>query len=196
MENHGSETRTSSFIKSTKSGMLEFMVVFVAATVNAIVISFLISLAAVGGFYVDFFACMEIMYLGFLFITAFVTFTIPMSSIIVALVAAGLKKVLPVSIACMVSPNPRCTISVSKIQQQICYHTRQWLPVVLGLIIQEASYAANLFMQLRLQHHDIQLLHLDLDIVGCRLDDQETFAIWAQEKMSLAYLCCERNNSA
>ncbi|KAD4584110.1 hypothetical protein E3N88_21711 [Mikania micrantha] len=157
MENHGSETRTSSFIQSTKSalaateiksfvdetlmfckaslntkrevviwtcgrplrallvvlagivtllvvsagivtllalsGMLEFMVVFVAATVNAIVISFLISLAAVGGFYVDFFACMEIMYLGFLFITAFVTFTIPMSSIIVALVAAGPTKV-------------------------------------------------------------------------------------------------------
>ncbi|KAL8233161.1 hypothetical protein R6Q57_002939 [Mikania cordata] len=72
------------------SGMLEFMVVFVAATVNAIVISFLISLAAVGGFYVVFFICMEIMCLGFLFISAFVTFTIPLSSIIVALVAADL----------------------------------------------------------------------------------------------------------
>ncbi|KAL8199548.1 hypothetical protein R6Q57_013116 [Mikania cordata] len=71
------------------TGMLVFMVVFVAATVNAVVISFLISLAAVGGFLAVFFACMATMYLGLLFITAFVTCTITMSSIIVALVAAG-----------------------------------------------------------------------------------------------------------
>ncbi|KAK1441374.1 hypothetical protein QVD17_07224 [Tagetes erecta] len=71
------------------TGMLVFMVVFAAATVNAIVISLLISFAAVGGFLAVFFACMTTMYIGLLCITAFVTFTITISSIIAALVAAG-----------------------------------------------------------------------------------------------------------
>ncbi|KAJ0458222.1 hypothetical protein HanIR_Chr15g0782671 [Helianthus annuus] len=71
------------------TGMLVFTVVFLAATVNAIVISLLISLAAVGGFLAIFFACMTTMYIGLLFVTAFVTFTVTISSIIAALVAAG-----------------------------------------------------------------------------------------------------------
>ncbi|KAJ0791825.1 hypothetical protein HanOQP8_Chr01g0010301 [Helianthus annuus] len=66
-----------------------FTVVFVAATMNAIVISLLISLAAVGGFLAIFFACMTTMYI-LLYVTAFVTFTVTISSIIAALVAAGI----------------------------------------------------------------------------------------------------------
>ncbi|KAL8233169.1 hypothetical protein R6Q57_002947 [Mikania cordata] len=45
-------------------------------------------LAAVEGFLAVFFACMATMYLGLLFITAFVTFIITMPSIMVALAAA------------------------------------------------------------------------------------------------------------
>ncbi|KAI3668866.1 hypothetical protein L6452_40082 [Arctium lappa] len=71
------------------TGMLVFTLFFVAATVNAIVISLLISLAAVGGFLAIFFSCLTAIYITLLCIAAFVTFTVTISSIIAALVAAG-----------------------------------------------------------------------------------------------------------
>ncbi|XP_071733849.1 uncharacterized protein [Rutidosis leptorrhynchoides] len=71
------------------TGVLVFMLFFAAATVNAIVISLLISFAAVGGFLAIFFACLTAMYIGMLFITGFVTFTVTISSIIATLFAAG-----------------------------------------------------------------------------------------------------------
>lgn len=72
------------------TGMLVFTLFFVAATVNAIVISLLISLAAVGGFLAIFFSCLTAIYITLLCIAAFVTFTVTISSIIAALVAAGI----------------------------------------------------------------------------------------------------------
>lgn len=71
------------------TGILVFMLFFVAATVNAIVISLLISMAAVGGFLAIFFFCLTAIYIATLFVAAFVTFTVTISSIIAALVAAG-----------------------------------------------------------------------------------------------------------
>ncbi|CAH1433275.1 unnamed protein product [Lactuca virosa] len=71
------------------TGILVFMLFFVAATVNAIVISLLISMAAVGGFLAIFFFCLTAFYITTLFVAAFVTFTVTISSIIAALVAAG-----------------------------------------------------------------------------------------------------------
>ncbi|KVH92151.1 uncharacterized protein LOC112515796 [Cynara cardunculus var. scolymus] len=71
------------------TGMLVFTLFFVAATVNAIVISLLISLAAVGGFLAIFFSCLTAIYITLLCIAAFVTFTVTISSIVAALVAAG-----------------------------------------------------------------------------------------------------------
>ena len=72
------------------TGMLVFTLFFVAATVNAIVISLLISLAAAGGFLAIFFSCLTAIYITLLCIAAFVTFTVTISSIIAALVAAGI----------------------------------------------------------------------------------------------------------
>ncbi|XP_071710520.1 uncharacterized protein [Rutidosis leptorrhynchoides] len=71
------------------TGLLVFMMFFAAATVNAIVISLLISLAAVGGFLAIFFTCLTAMYICVLFFAALVTFTVTISSIVAALVAAG-----------------------------------------------------------------------------------------------------------
>ncbi|KAJ9557816.1 hypothetical protein OSB04_012430 [Centaurea solstitialis] len=71
------------------TGMLVFTLFFVAATVNAIVISLLISVAAVGGFLAIFFSCLTAIYITLLCIAAFVTFTVTVSSIIAALVTAG-----------------------------------------------------------------------------------------------------------
>nr|XP_043606668.1 uncharacterized protein LOC122578716 [Erigeron canadensis] len=71
------------------TGVLVFMLFFVAATVNAIVISLLISLVAIGGFLAIFFACFTVMYIGVLFVAAFATFTITILSIIAVLFTAG-----------------------------------------------------------------------------------------------------------
>ncbi|XP_016437606.1 uncharacterized protein LOC107763626 [Nicotiana tabacum] len=71
------------------TGLLVFMLFFVAATVNAIVISLLMSLAAAGGFLALFFACLTAIYIGALSVTVFVISTTTIISIIAVIVATG-----------------------------------------------------------------------------------------------------------
>ncbi|XP_007031339.2 PREDICTED: uncharacterized protein LOC18600679 [Theobroma cacao] len=73
----------------TLTGLLVFMLFFLAATVNAIVISLLISLAAAGGFLALFFACVTAIYIGALSVAAFVISTATISAIVAVIVAAG-----------------------------------------------------------------------------------------------------------
>lgn len=54
------------------TGLLVFMLFFVAATFNAVVISLLLSLAAAGGFLAIFFACVTAIYIGALSVAVFV----------------------------------------------------------------------------------------------------------------------------
>jgi len=71
------------------TGLLVFMLFFVAATINAIVISLLVSLAAAGGFLALFFTCMTAIYIGALFIAVFVISSVTISAIIAALITTG-----------------------------------------------------------------------------------------------------------
>lgn len=71
------------------TGLLVFMLFFVAATINAIVISLLVSLAAAGGFLAIFFGCMTAVYIGALSIAVFAISTVTISAIVAALVATG-----------------------------------------------------------------------------------------------------------
>ncbi|XP_052188205.1 uncharacterized protein LOC127798698 [Diospyros lotus] len=71
------------------TGLIVFMLFFLTATINAVVISLLVSLAAAGGFLALFFACVTVIYIGALSIAAFVISTATISAIIAALVATG-----------------------------------------------------------------------------------------------------------
>ncbi|KAK3012939.1 hypothetical protein RJ639_009573 [Escallonia herrerae] len=71
------------------SGLLVFMLFFLVATVNAIVISLLMSLAAAGGFLALFFACVTGIYIGALAVAVFVISTTTISAIIAVVVATG-----------------------------------------------------------------------------------------------------------
>ncbi|OIT38625.1 PREDICTED: uncharacterized protein LOC109239163 [Nicotiana attenuata] len=71
------------------TGLLVFMLFFVAATVNAIVISLLMSLAAAGGFLALFFACLTAIYIGALSVAVFVISTTTIITIIAVIVATG-----------------------------------------------------------------------------------------------------------
>ncbi len=71
------------------TGLLVFMLFFLAATINAVVISLLVSLAAAGGFLALFFACMTAVYIGALSIAVFVISSVTISAIIAALVTTG-----------------------------------------------------------------------------------------------------------
>ncbi|KAA3458401.1 UPF0095 protein [Gossypium australe] len=73
----------------TLTGLLVFMLFFLAATVNAVIISSLIALAAAGGFLALFFACVTVFYIGAISVAAFVISTATISAIIAALVATG-----------------------------------------------------------------------------------------------------------
>ncbi|MFQ6663094.1 hypothetical protein Gotur_030726 [Gossypium turneri] len=73
----------------TLTGLLVFMLFFLAATVNAVIISSLIALAAAGGFLALFFACVTVFYIGAISVAAFVISTAIISAIIAALVAIG-----------------------------------------------------------------------------------------------------------
>ncbi|MBA0732270.1 hypothetical protein Gogos_016373, partial [Gossypium gossypioides] len=73
----------------TLTGLLVFMLFFLAATVNAVIISSLIALAAAGGFLALFFACVTVFYIGAISVAAFVISTAIISAIIAALVATG-----------------------------------------------------------------------------------------------------------
>ncbi|OAY66149.1 hypothetical protein ACMD2_05845 [Ananas comosus] len=71
------------------TGLLVFMLFFVAATVNAIIISLLVSLAAAGGCLALFFAFSTAIYIGALSVAVFVISTTTISTIIAVLVATG-----------------------------------------------------------------------------------------------------------
>ncbi|KAK9118107.1 hypothetical protein Scep_016200 [Stephania cephalantha] len=71
------------------TGFLVFMLFFLAATMNAIVISLLMSLAAAGGFLALFFACMAAIYIGALSIAVFVISTATIATTIAVLVTTG-----------------------------------------------------------------------------------------------------------
>lgn len=73
----------------TLTGLLVFMLFFLAATINAIIISLLVSLAAAGGFLALFFACLTVIYIGALSVAAFVISTAAISAIVAVLVATG-----------------------------------------------------------------------------------------------------------
>lgn len=71
------------------TGLLVFMIFFVAATINAIVISLLVSLAAAGGFLAFFFTCVTFIYIGALSVAVFVISSTTISAIVASLIAAG-----------------------------------------------------------------------------------------------------------
>ncbi|KAL8472366.1 hypothetical protein ACS0TY_028919 [Phlomoides rotata] len=73
----------------TLSGLFVFMLFFVAATVNAVVISLLISLAAAGGFLALFFTCVAAIYVGALSVAVFVICTATISCTVAVLIATG-----------------------------------------------------------------------------------------------------------
>lgn len=71
------------------TGLLVFTLFFLAATVNAIVISLLMSLAAAGGFLALFFICVTAIYIGALSVAVFVISTTTISAAIAVLIATG-----------------------------------------------------------------------------------------------------------
>ncbi|PIN06082.1 hypothetical protein CDL12_21373 [Handroanthus impetiginosus] len=73
----------------TLTGLLVFMLFFLAATVKAVVISLLVSLAAAGGFLALFFACVAAIYIVALSIAAFVISTATISAVIAVLIVTG-----------------------------------------------------------------------------------------------------------
>ncbi|KAL9416660.1 hypothetical protein AB3S75_039785 [Citrus x aurantiifolia] len=73
----------------TLTGLLVFMLFFLAATINAIIISLLVSLAAAGGFLALFFACLTAIYIGALSVAAFVISAATVSAIVAVLIASG-----------------------------------------------------------------------------------------------------------
>ncbi|CAL5375249.1 unnamed protein product [Camellia sinensis] len=69
--------------------LVVFMLFFLAATVNAIIIYLLVSLAAAGGFLALFFACVTTIYIGALSVAVFVISTATISAIIAVLIATS-----------------------------------------------------------------------------------------------------------
>lgn len=67
------------------------MLFFLAATVNAIIISLLITVAAAGGFLALFFVCVTAIYIGALSVATFVISTATLSAIVAVLVATGIS---------------------------------------------------------------------------------------------------------
>ncbi|XP_057971760.1 uncharacterized protein LOC131160293 [Malania oleifera] len=71
------------------TGLLFVMLFFVAATINAIIISLLISLAVAGGFLAFFFACVTAIYIGALSVAVFVISTVTVWATIAVLITTG-----------------------------------------------------------------------------------------------------------
>lgn len=71
------------------TGVVVFSIFFLAATANAIVVSLLMSLAAVGGFLAMFFACVTAIYIGALVVAIFFVSTATFFGVIAVLVVAG-----------------------------------------------------------------------------------------------------------
>lgn len=73
------------------TGLLVFMLFFLAATINAVVISLLMSLAAAGGFLALFFALATAIYIGALSVAIFVISFTAFWTIVAVLITAGNK---------------------------------------------------------------------------------------------------------
>lgn len=73
------------------TGLLVFMLFFVAATANAIIVSFLISLAVAGGFLAFFFVCVTAIYIAALSLGVFVISTMTIATIIAVLITTGIS---------------------------------------------------------------------------------------------------------
>ncbi|GAB2287697.1 hypothetical protein Dimus_022061 [Dionaea muscipula] len=73
----------------TLTGLLVFMLFFVATTVSAIIISLLMSSAAVGGFLALFFASLVVIYIGALSVALVVISTATVSAVIAVLITTG-----------------------------------------------------------------------------------------------------------
>ncbi|XP_073274762.1 uncharacterized protein [Primulina huaijiensis] len=71
------------------TGLSVFLLFFVAATFNAVVISLLMSLAAAGGFLALFFTCVAAIYVGALVVAVFVIFTTTITAVIAVFIATG-----------------------------------------------------------------------------------------------------------
>ncbi|KAK1309309.1 hypothetical protein QJS10_CPA09g00265 [Acorus calamus] len=71
------------------TGSLVFMLFFLSATINAIVISLLVSLVAVGGFVALFFSCLIAIYIGALLVATFVISIMTITTIAAVIVATG-----------------------------------------------------------------------------------------------------------
>ncbi|XP_027368485.1 uncharacterized protein LOC113874460 [Abrus precatorius] len=71
------------------AGLLAFMIFFVAATINAIFVSLLISLAVAGGFLALFFAFVTAIYIGALSVTVFVISTVTFWAVVAILITTG-----------------------------------------------------------------------------------------------------------
>ncbi|XP_061340348.1 uncharacterized protein LOC133286862 [Gastrolobium bilobum] len=71
------------------TGLLVFMLFFLAATINAIVISLLMSLAAAGGFLALFFASVTAIYIGALSLAIFVISVTTFWAIVAVLITTG-----------------------------------------------------------------------------------------------------------
>ncbi|XP_030536790.1 uncharacterized protein LOC115745405 [Rhodamnia argentea] len=71
------------------TGLLVFMLFFLAATINAIVISLLMSMAAVGSVLALFLACVTAIYVGALAVAFFVISTATCSAVLAVVVATG-----------------------------------------------------------------------------------------------------------
>ncbi|XP_022992743.1 uncharacterized protein LOC111488990 [Cucurbita maxima] len=71
------------------TGLLIFLLFILAATLNAVIISLLVSLAAVGGFLALFFACITAVYIGALTVALFFISTATISAIVAVVIATG-----------------------------------------------------------------------------------------------------------
>ncbi|CAI9758128.1 unnamed protein product [Fraxinus pennsylvanica] len=71
------------------TGFTFFLIFFVAATINAIVITLLMSLAAAGGFLALFFACVAAIYVGVLMVSVFVISSATVVAIFAVVIVTG-----------------------------------------------------------------------------------------------------------
>ncbi|KAF7816311.1 voltage-dependent L-type calcium channel subunit [Senna tora] len=71
------------------TGLIVFMLFFLAATINAILISLLISLAAAGGFLALFFAFVTAIYIGALSVAIFTISTVTFWTVVAILITTG-----------------------------------------------------------------------------------------------------------
>ena len=102
----------------TLTGVLVFLLFLAAATVNAIIISLFMSLAAAGGFLAIFFACVAGIYIGALSIAVFVISSATISAIITVLIVTG--KICKASIILIAATLVLCILLFLNSRPQSC----------------------------------------------------------------------------